>query len=142
MEDSLKLQINTLKIQIKELMRIQKETSEPINNKTYDVKDELKKQNNDLISENLNLKCQLEYELNFNRELKLDIKEKDIKIDKLNLTINKLLSEKEHHSSNKELNNEISNNMGSNTKIKRVNTDLGHKVEIDEISDEKFTQKK
>ena len=141
MEDSLKLQINTLKIQIKELMRIQKETSEPINNKTYDVKDELKKQNNDLISENLNLKCQLEYELNFNRELKLDIKEKDIKIDKLNLTINKLLSEKEHHSSNKELNNEISNNMGSNTKIKRVNTDLGHKVEIDEISDEKFTQK-
>ena len=131
MENSLKLQINTLKIQIKEMIRVQKEDSEPYNNKTYDVKKELKKQNNDLICENLNLKYQLEYELNFNKELKSEVKEKDVKIDKLNLTINKLMSEKEHLSLNKEINNDILKQMNSS---KRINTDSGHKLEKEEVT--------
>ena len=74
MEESYKLQIDTLKIQIKEMIRQQKELSEPINNK-YDIKKELKKHNNDLILENLNLKNQLEHELNYNKELRIEVKD-------------------------------------------------------------------
>ena len=129
-EDSYKLQLDSLKIQIKEMMRQQKEDSEP-NNKSYDIKKELKKHNNDLICENLNLKSQLEYELNYNKELREEIKSKDIQIDGFKLFINKLMKEKENLSLNKELNNELLNKMESN---KRVNTDSGHKFEREEKS--------
>ena len=102
LEESYKLQIDTLKIQIKEMIRQQKEYSEPINNK-YDIKKELKKHNNDLILENLNLKNQLEHELNYNKELRIEVKDKDIHIGELNSIINKLITEKEN-SLNKEMN--------------------------------------
>ena len=137
MEDSYKLQLDSLKIQIKEMMRQQKEDSEP-NNKSYDIKKELKKHNNDLICENLNLKNQLDYELNYNKELREEIKNKDIQIDGFKLFINKLMKEKEDLSLNKELKNELLNKMESN---KRINTDSGHKFEREEKASDKNKDK-
>ena len=115
------------------MLRQQKEDLE-LNNKTYDLKKELKKQNNDLICENFNLKNQLEYELNYNKELRSEVKDKDIQIDGLKIFINKLVTEKEHYSLNKALNDELLNKKDN---IKRVNTDSGHKIEIDEKSSDK-----
>jgi len=127
LEESYKLQIDTLKIQIKEMIRQQKEYSEPINNK-YDIKKELKKHNNDLILENLNLKNQLEHELNYNKELRIEVKDKDIHIGELNSIINKLITEKEN-SLNKEMNVYLKRKKDSN---KRINTDSDKKYDRNE----------
>ena len=116
LEESYQLQINSLKTQIKEMIRQQKEDSDDNINKK-DSKKELKKKYNDLVVANLNLKNQLEYELNSNKQLKTEVKNKDEQIDGLNLFIGKLMSEKEKN---------IMENM-KDTNKGRVNTDSGHK---------------
>ena len=116
LEESYQLQINSLKTQIKEMIRQQKDDSDDNINKK-DSKKELKKKYNDLVVANLNLKNQLEYELNSNKQLKAEVKNKDEQIDGLNLFIGKLMSEKEKN---------IMENM-KDTNKGRVNTDSGHK---------------
>ena len=128
LEESYKLQIDALKIQIKEMIRQQKEDSEPINNK-YDIKKELKKHNNDLILENLNLKNQLDHELNYNKELRTEVKDKEFHIGELNSIINKLMTENENYSLNKELNSYLLRKTDSN---KRINTDSDKKYDRNE----------
>ena len=110
------MQINSLKTQIKEMICQQKDDSDDNINKK-DSKKELKKKYNDLVVANLNLKNQLEYELNSNKQLKAEVKNKDEQIDGLNLFIGKLMSEKEKN---------IMENM-KDTNKGRVNTDSGHK---------------
>ena len=131
--ESLQMQINTLKLQIKEMVRQQNENYGSNANKKSDKKTELKKQNNELLLEIKNLQYQLEYELNFNKQLKSEIKEKNIQIDGLNIFINKLMAEKEKNYLKKESQDEIINNFESH---KRVNTDSNHKME-----DENFSKK-
>ena len=134
LEESFKIQIDTLKLQIKEMNRQQKENLE-INNNKSDKKKDLKNQNNELKFENVNLKFQLEYELNYNKQLKTDVKNMNSENEGLKLVIDKLIKEKEHYILQKEIQNEVKNNMNN---IKRINTDSGHKVEIEENSNKKI----
>ena len=114
-------------------MNRQLKEEDSIRNKPNSKKD-LKKQNNDLKCENVNLQYRLEYELNFNKQLKEDVKKKEIEIDGLQIFIKKLMTEKELNSLNKELNAELLKKMDSN---KRINTDSGHKYERDENTNKK-----
>ena len=132
LEESYKIQLDSLKVQIKEMNRQLKE-EDSIRNKPNSKKD-LKKQNNELKCENVNLQYRLEYELNFNKQLKEDVKKKEIEIDGLQIFIKKLMTEKELNSLNKELNAELLKKMDSN---KRINTDSGHKYERDENTNKK-----
>ena len=138
LEQSFKIQIDTLKLQIKEMDRQQKEYLESDKNKS-DKKKDLKNQNNELKFENMNLKFQLEYELNFNKQLKADVKTINEENEGLKLVIDKLIKEKELFVLNKEINEEIKNKMNS---IKRINTDSGHKMEIEENSNKKIKNEK
>ena len=138
LEQSFKIQIDTLKLQIKEMERQQKEYLESDKNKS-DKKKDLKNQNNELKFENMNLKFQLEYELNFNKQLKADVKTINEENEGLKLVIDKLIKEKELFVLNKEINEEIKNKMNS---IKRINTDSGHKMEIEENSNKKIKNEK
>ena len=52
----------------------------------------------------------------------------------LKLVIDKLIKEKEHYILKKEIHDEIKNNTNN---IKRINTDSGHKVKIEENSNKK-----
>ena len=90
LEQSFKVQIDTLKLQIKEMERQQKEYLESDKNKS-DKKKDLKNQNNELKFENMNLKFQLEYELNFNKQLKADVKTINEENEGLKLVIDKLI---------------------------------------------------
>jgi len=127
LEESYKIQLDSLKVQIKEMNRQLKE--EDLNKNKSNSKKDLKKQNNELKCENVNLQYRLEYELNFNKQLKEDVKKKDFEIDGLQIFIKKLMKEKELNSLNKELTAELLKKMDGN---KRINTDSGHKFERDE----------
>ena len=127
LEESYKIQLDSLKVQIKEMNRQLKE--EDLNKNKSNSKKDLKKLNNELKCENVNLQYRLEYELNFNKQLKEDVKKKDFEIDGLQIFIKKLMKEKELNSLNKELTAELLKKMDGN---KRINTDSGHKFERDE----------
>ena len=77
----------------------------------------------------------MEYELNYNKQLKTDVKNMNSENEGLKLVIDKLIKEKEHYILQKEIQNEVKNNINN---IKRINTDSGHKVEIEENSNKKI----
>ena len=134
LQDSYQLQINSLKVQIKEMIRQQKDDSDSNTNinKKCDIKKELKKLNNELVVENLNLRNQLEFELNYNKQLKIEVKSKDEQIGGLNQFINKLMLEKEKNSLKNNLKENINNSKA------RINTDSGYKgLEKEEKSNKK-----
>ena len=132
LEESYKIQLDSLKVQIKEMNRQLKE--EDLHKNKSNSKKDLKKQNNELKCENVNLQYRLEYELNFNKQLKEDVKKKELDIDGLQIFIQKLMKEKELNSLNKELTAELLKRMDSN---KRINTDSGHKFERDDNTNKK-----
>ena len=132
LEESYKIQLDSLKVQIKEMNRQLKE--EDLHKNKSNSKKDLKKQNNELKCENVNLQYRLEYELNFNKQLKEDVKKKELEIDGLQIFIKKLMKEKELNSLNKELTAELLKRMDSN---KRINTDSGHKFERDDNTNKK-----
>ena len=138
LEESFKIQIDTLKLQIKEMNRQQKENLE--NNITKsDKKKDLRNQNNELKVQNVNLKYQLEYELNYNKQLKADVKNINSENEGLKLVIDKLIKEKENFILNKEIHEEIKKNKNN---IKRINTDSGHEMKIEENSNKKNKNEK
>ena len=138
LEESFKIQIDTLKLQIKEMNRQQKENLE--NNITKsDKKKDLRNQNNELKVQNVNLKYQLEYELNYNKQLKADVKNINSENEGLKLVIDKLIKEKENYILNKEIHEEIKKNKNN---IKRINTDSGHEMKIEENSNKKNKNEK
>ena len=132
LEESYKIQLDSLKVQIKEMNRQLKE--EDLHKNKSNSKKDLKKQNNELKCENVNLQYRLEYELNFNKQLKEDVKKKELEIDGLQIFIKKLMKEKELNSLSKELTAELLKRMDSN---KRINTDSGHKFERDDNTNKK-----
>ena len=138
LEESFKIQIDTLKLQIKEMNRQQKENLENNINKS-DKKKDLRNQNNELKVQNVNLKYQLEYELNYNKQLKADVKNINSENEGLKLVIDKLIKEKENYILNKEIHEEIKKNKNN---IKRINTDSGHEMKIEENSNKKNKNEK
>ena len=138
LEESFKIQIDTLKLQIKEMNRQQKENLENNINKS-DKKKDLRNQNNELKVQNVNLKYQLEYELNYNKQLKADVKNINSENEGLKLVIDKLIKEKENYVLNKEIHEEIKKNKNN---IKRINTDSGHEMKIEENSNKKNKNEK
>ena len=94
--DNLNLtQIKILKSQIKEMERQQNNEIENNKNKKEITKKEYKKRINELQIENLNIKKQLNIELDYNNKLKNEVKFKTGQTERLNREINKLKEEKE-----------------------------------------------
>ena len=99
----------------------------------------MRNQNNELKVQNVNLKYQLEYELNYNKQLKADVKNINSENEGLKLVIDKLIKEKENYVLNKEIHEEIKKNKNN---IKRINTDSGHEMKIEENSNKKNKNEK
>ena len=140
-------QIKILKNHIKEMEKHQNIIESDSHNKKPTKKKELKKRISELEIENINIKMQLDIEINNNGHLKNEVKYKTEQIEGLNIVINKLMAEKELNALGKitSLDKNNDNTLDKNNYINLNNINRsktkGEKDKINKISNKELNIK-